>query len=181
MAVLAFGLIISAPLMAAEEKGRPDILNILTARLATAANAEEAEEIAEAMEEVYSESQSPSAEELVSQSRLVILDGDERVALYKLDRALILDQNLVAAYVLRGEVHLSAGRTNAAFADAMEAVERAPDYYAGLALLARTFELRGHSASALATSQQALTYYPLSEELQEQLARHQTQAAGAGL
>ncbi len=181
LAIIILTLGLAAPLMAAEEGGRPDIIDVLTARLAMAGTASEASEIADALGEVYSESASASAEVLVSQSELVIEDGDMPIALYKLDRALILDENLVEAYVLRGDIYLGMNRPEAAFRDAMEAVERAPDYYESLALLARAFEAQGHSASALMTSRQALTYYPLSEELRAQLARHEAQAAGAGL
>ena len=185
MTILAFSLVFSAfgamPSMAAQEETRPDVINILTARLATAATAEEADEIAAALEAVYSESTSASAEALLSQTRLVVADGDATVALYKLERALLLDEGLLEAYVLRGNVYLSMGEIEGAFSDAMEAVQRAPDYHAALGLLARAFELRGQTASALATSRQALVYNPLSEELQAQLERHEAQAAGAGL
>lgn len=179
--ILVFGLAFAAPLLAGEEGARPDIINILTARLATTGDEQEAAEIADALRDVYSTSESASAQVLVSQSELVIEDGDMPIALYKLDRALFLDGDLVEAYVLRGEIHLGMGRIEEGFDDAMTAVELAPDYYESLALLARAFEARGHSASALVTSRRALERYPLSEELRAQLAHHEMQAAGAGL
>mgnify|MGYP000541340304 CR=1 FL=1 len=58
-----------------------------------------------------------------------------------------------------------------------------PGYRERRARMIRTFEAQGRYVSALATTRQALAYYPLSEELQDQLARHEALAAGgaAGL
>jgi tetratricopeptide (TPR) repeat protein len=183
LAIIAFvGFIAALPASAAEEGARPAIVDVLTARLATATSPEEAAEIADALREVYGESQSPSAEVLYTQSEVVVADGDDTSALYKLTRALVLDDQMVAALVLRGDVRLRLGNVDEGYDDAIAAVELAPDYYASLGLLARAFEARGHYASALATTRQALEYYPLSDELQEQLARHRALAAGgAGL
>ena len=179
--LLLAGLIAAVPASAAEEGARPGIIDVLTARLAVAATPEEAAEIAAALREVYGESQSPSAEVLYDQAEVVSAEGDGQSAIYKLTRALVLDEDLVAALVLRGDVRLADGNVDEAFEDAIAAVELAPDYHASLGLLARAFEAQGRSASALATTRQALEYYPLSEELAEQLARHQALARGAGL
>lgn len=182
VASILVSLIIAAlPASAAEERARPEIVDVLTARLATAGSAEEAEEIADALREVYAESESPSAQVLYSHSETVTAEGDDRTALYKLTRALVLDEHMVAALVLRGDVRLRMGETAEAFTDALAAVELAPDYYASLGLLARAFEAQGRYVSALATTREALRYYPLSEELAEQLERHRALAAGAGL
>jgi len=177
------GLIAALPASAAEEGARPAIVDVLTARLATADTAEEAAEVADALREAYGQSPSPSAEVLYAQSEVVAAEGDTENALYKLTRALVLDEDLVGALVLRGDVRLAVGDVNDAFVDALAAVELAPDYYASLGLLARTFEAQGRYVSALATTRQALEYYPLNVDLQEQLARHQALAAGgaAGL
>lgn len=181
--ILLAGVIAALPASAAEEGRRDGIIDVLTARLATAASADEATEIAEALREAYGQSPSPSAEVLYTQSEVVAAEGDTENALYKLTRALVLDDHLVGALVLRGDVRLAMGNVDEAFVDALAAVERAPDYYASLGLLARTFEAQGRYVSALATTRQALEYYPLNEELQEQLTRHQALAAGgaAGL
>jgi len=182
MLVLA-GVIAALPASAAEEGRRPGIVDVLTARLATAATAEDAAETADALREIYGQSPSPSAEVLTAQSQTLTDEGDNDTALYKLTRALVLDDHLVGALVLRGDVRLAGGDVEEAYEDAMNAVRLAPDYYASLGLLARAFEAQGRYASALATTRQALSYYPLSEELQDQLHRHEVLAAGgaAGL
>ncbi len=177
-AMVLLCLSFALPAFAAEEGARPDIINVLTARLAIAGSVEEATELADALREAYGASDSASAQVLTSQAVVVAEEGDNSVALYKLSRALILDEDLVGALVLRGRVHLDVGLLDNAFNDAMNAVERAPDYYAGLGLLALTFEAQGRYVSALATTREALRYYPLNEELTEQLARHQALAAG---
>ncbi len=183
IAAIVVSLVFMTGLAAAVEEGaRPGIADVLTARLATAGSADEAAELAGALREVYAESESPSAEVLYAQSEVVVEEGDRQAALYKLTRALVLDEGLIAALVLRGNVRLNMGDVDAAFEDAIAAVELAPDYYAGLGLLARTFEAQGRYASALATTREAQRYYPLSEDLVEQLARHSTLArGGAGL
>jgi len=179
---LAIGLIAAIPAMAVEEGGRPEIVDVLTARLATASTLNEAIEVADALRAIYAESASPSAELLYAQSEVVVGDEDGDAALHKLTRALVLDDDLVAALVLRGHVRLETGDVEGAFDDAISAVELAPDYYAGLGLLARTFEAQGRYASALATTREALEYYPLSENLAEQLDLHRGLArGGAGL
>ncbi len=169
------------PALAVEEGARPEIVDVLTARLANASNAEDAAEIAGALRDVYSASDSASAEVLYAQAEVVTEEGDTVSALYKLDRTLDIDEDMVAALVLRGTVRLQVGEVDGAFQDAMDAVEAAPDYYAGLGLLANAFEARGYFASALATTREALKYYPLNEELNEQLDRHERMAAGLGL
>ena len=174
-------LIAAFPVYAAEEGARPEIVDVLTARLATAGTPEEAAEVAEALREVYGESESPSAEVLYAQSVTVADERDFDEALYKLTRALVLDEHHVGALVLRGDVRLELGEIDEAFNDAMAALELAPDYHASLGLLARTFEAQGRYASALAATREALRYYPLSDELAQQLERHEALAAGVGL
>ena len=184
---LAFLLIMTWPFyvvgaaMAAEESGAPAVIAVLTARLAQAATPEEASEIAGALNDAYGESASPSAEVLLDQAAVVAGEGDRQSALYKLDRSLLLDANLVAAYVLRAEVRLAEGDVQGSFEDAMAAVERAPTWYAGLSALANAFEARGQYASALATSREAFRFNPQDEELSEQLDRHERLARGVGL
>jgi len=181
IAFLCLSVFLAAPAVQAGEPGaRPEVIDILTAQLAIAESAEEAAEIAEALRAVYGESESASAEVLFSQSRVVVTDNDGQAALYKLTRALVLDEDMVAALVLRGDVRLEDGNVVEAFEDAVSAVELAPDYYASLGLLARTFEAQGYYVSALATTREALLYYPLSEELRDQLARHRALASGLG-
>jgi tetratricopeptide (TPR) repeat protein len=181
--ILLAGVIAALPASAAEEGARPAIVDVLTARLATASSPDEAAEIADALREVYGQSQSPSAEVLYTQSEVIAAEGDTENALYKLTRALLLDDDLVGALVLRGDVRLDVGNVDEAYEDALAAVDLAPDYYASLGLLARAFEAQGRYVSALATTRRALDYYPLSEDLQDQLARHEALAAGgaAGL
>lgn len=178
---LLAALMAAAPASAVEEGARPDIIDVLTARLATADTAEDAAEAAAALRQVYAESESPSAEVLYGQSEVVAAQGDTDSALYKLTRALVLDDGHVAALVLRGDMRLSVGQVDEAFEDALAAVELAPDYYASLGLLARAFEAQGRHASALATTREALNYYPLNEDLNAQLERHRALARGAGL
>ncbi len=168
------------PAFAAEEGATPEIIEILTARLAAAVTTEEALELAEALRQVYGESESATAAVLYTHSVLVFEDEDASSAVYKLSRAIDLDENLVAAYVLRGEIMLSQGGIDGAFNDAMAAAERAPNYYAALGLLGQAFEAQGRNASALIATREALARYPLSEELQIQLRRHEALAAGAG-
>ncbi len=158
----------------------PGIITLLTARLAAATTREEAEELAGALREAYGESASPSAEVLYAHSVLVIDDHDPSNAIYMLSRAIDIDDDLVSAYVLRGETRLAQGQVDAAFNDAMAAAQRAPNYYAALGLLGRTFAAQGRTASALIATRAALARYPLSEELQEQLREHEALAAGAG-
>jgi tetratricopeptide (TPR) repeat protein len=176
---LLIGLVV--PSLAAEENARPDIIDVLTARLALAASADEAIEIEDALRDVYAESSSPSAEVLFAQARVVAAEGDITSALYKLTRGLVMDEGQVAAVVLRGDMHLAAGQIDDAMDDALAAVELAPDYYDSLGLLARTFEAQGYYASAFATTREALRYNPQSAALAEQLERHRTLARGAGL
>lgn len=154
---------------------------MLTLRLADAETAEEAAEFAEALRQAYGESPSPSAEALYAQSMLVVADGDAEAALFKLDRAIELDDELVSAYILRGRIHLSEGEVDEAYDDAMAAAGMAPRYYAALSLLAQTFEARGLTANALITTREALRRYPLNEALQEQMEEFEALAAGAGL
>jgi tetratricopeptide (TPR) repeat protein len=160
-------------------------VDVLTARLATATSADDAAETADALRDVYGQSESPSAEVLYTQSETLVDedDADTDTALYKLTRALVLDDQLVGALVLRGEVRLEDGNVAEAYQDAINAVRLAPDYYASLGLLARAFEAQGRYASALATTRRALSYYPLNEDLQDQLTRHEALAASgaAGL
>jgi tetratricopeptide (TPR) repeat protein len=139
---------------------RPKMLGELYEQLGKAADAEQAAPIAQAIENLWSTTGSPTVDLLMSRAVRFTKDSDLDLALEILDATADLAPEEAEVWYLRAKVHYRQQQYELALADLRRALERDPKHYRALEDLGLVFEALGTKKEALEAYRQALKINP---------------------
>lgn len=139
---------------------RPKMLGELYEQLGKAADAEQAAPIAQAIENLWNTTGSPTVDLLMSRAVRFTKDSDLELALEILDATADLAPDEAEVWYLRAKVHYQQHEYELALADLRRALERDPKHYRALEQLGLVLEALGTKKEALEAYRQALKINP---------------------
>jgi tetratricopeptide (TPR) repeat protein len=144
---------------------RGEMLDALFKHLGKAADAEEAQAISAAIEKVWLQSDSPTAD-LLMQRGLVAMAGKHLpLALTVFDRLLQLQPGWSEAWEKRATTRLLGGDLDGAVADMQQALKLEPRQFSAYAALGLVLHKQGLKKEALAAMRKSLTIDPQQPEI----------------
>lgn len=146
---------------------RGEMLDRLFKHLGTAADAQEAEAISAAIERVWLQSDSATAN-LLMQRGLAAMEGKHLpLALTVFDRLLLLDPSWAEAWEKRATTKLLGGDIDGAVADMRQALKLEPRQFSALAALGLVLHKQGLDKEALASLRKSLTIDPQQPQIKD--------------
>ncbi len=146
---------------------RGEMLDALFKRLGKAADAEEAEAISGAIEKVWLQSDSATAN-LLMQRGLAAMEGKHLpLALTVFDRLLQLQPNWSEAWEKRATTRLLGGDLDGAVTDMHQALKLEPRQFSAFAALGLVLHKQGFKKEALAAMRQSLAIDPQQPQIKE--------------
>ncbi len=149
------------------ETQRRRIVDELFNRLRAASDAEEAHGVAAAIERVWLQSQSDSAELLMQRALISIQSQNYPVALSLFDDVLALEPEWTEAWNQRAMARFLANDWDGAMADIDHALKLEPRHFGALAGMGLILERAGLDERALRVFNRALEIYPLQPDLRK--------------
>jgi len=146
---------------------RAEMLDSLFKNLSKAQDSDEADGIAAAIERVWLQSDSPTAN-LLMQRGVAALGGEHLpLALELFDRVLDLDPNWAEAWAKRATTRLLGGDVDGAIADMRQVVKLEPRQFAALAALGMALHRQGFDKEALSVMRKSLALDPQQPQLKD--------------
>lgn len=139
---------------------RPKMLGELYEQLGKAADAEQAAPIAQAIENLWLTTGSPTVDLLMSRAVRLTKESDLDLALEILDATADLAPEEAEVWYLRAKVHYRQRQYEFARADLKRALERDPNHYRALEDLGLVLEVLGTKTEALEAYRKALAINP---------------------
>lgn len=146
---------------------RAEMLDALFKNLSTARDSDEADGIAAAIDRVWLQSDSATAN-LLMQRGMSALDGQHLpLALEVFDRLLDLEPNWAEAWEKRATTRLLGGDVDGAIADMRQVVKLEPRQFTALAALGLALHRQGFDKEALAVLRKSLALDPQQPQLKD--------------
>jgi tetratricopeptide (TPR) repeat protein len=146
---------------------RGEMLAALFEHLGKAADADEAEGIAAAIQRVWLQSDSPTANLLMRRGVAAMEAQHLPLALTVFDRLLILQPNWAAAWEKRATTRLLGGDLDGAIADMRQVLKLEPRNFSVLAALGLALHRQGLDKEALAVLRKSLALDPQQPQIKE--------------
>lgn len=144
---------------------RQRVLDELFARLRAAADIDEAKGVAAAIERVWLQSRSDTANLLMQRVLVSLKDQNYPIALALLDKIVALEPDWAEAWNQRATTRFLAGDADGAMADIGQVVRLEPRHFGALAGMGMILQRAGFDKRALQMFNMALAIYPLQPEL----------------
>lgn len=144
---------------------RQRVLDELFARLRAAADIDEAKSVAAAIERVWLQSRSDTANLLMQRALVSLKDQNYPIALALLDKIVALEPDWAEAWNQRATTRFLAGDADGAMADIGQVVRLEPRHFGALAGMGMILQRAGFDKRALQMFNMALAIYPLQPEL----------------
>jgi hypothetical protein len=157
---------------------RAQTLDSLFKRLAAANDADEATGIAAAIERVWMESDSDTAELLMTRALAAQQSGHLPLALALFDRLLVLQPGWVEAWSNRATTRFLGDDLDGAMADLEQVLKLEPRHFSALAAMGFIFEKQGFDKRALEAFRKALALNPQQPEIKSIVDKLQIEVEG---
>lgn len=146
---------------------RTETLDALFKHLGKAADAEEAEDVATAINRIWLQSDSATANLLMTRGLAAMQAQHLPLALTVFDRLLVLQPNWAAAWQKRATTRLLGGDVDGAIADMRQVVKLDPRNFATLAALGLALHREGLDKEALSILRKSLALDPQQPEIKD--------------
>jgi len=142
---------------------RSDLLDSLFARLRKVASPAEAQMVERAIWDLWTKSDSPTAELLLTQAVKALGAGEEQASLTILDRLVEIHPNFAEAWNKRATVYFMIGRYDDSLSDINHVLDLEPRHFGALSGLGMIKQQQGDKKAALAAFRDALAVNPQLE------------------
>jgi tetratricopeptide (TPR) repeat protein len=156
-------------------------IDALFIRLAAEPDPEAAERLAEALEIVWLQSGSETADLLMQRASAAMSSGRYQVALALLDKVVVLEPGWVEVWNRRAAVRAELGDVDAAMADIDRVLKLEPRHFRALAAMGTILEKAGFEQRALEIFRRALAIFPSQPLLQDHIERLEIAVEGRGI
>ncbi|WOJ91383.1 hypothetical protein RZS28_09060 [Methylocapsa polymorpha] len=157
---------------------RRRILDDLFRRLQAAADPEEAQGVADAIERVWLQSRSDTAELLMQRALASIQGQHYPLALSLLDKVVALEPDWAEAWNQRATARFLADDSDGAMADIDQVMKLEPRHFGALAGMGLILQRAGLDERALQIFNKALEIYPLQPDLQKTVEKLKLEVEG---
>lgn len=157
---------------------RAELLDELFTRLKAAAAVEEAQGVAGAIQHVWLQSHSDTANLLMGRALTSMKDAHYPLALSLLDKIVVLEPDWAEAWNQRAIARFLADDLDGAMADIEHVLKREPRHFAALAGMGAILEREGFDKEALQILKRSLEIYPLQPELRKAVEKLEVEAEG---
>lgn len=157
---------------------RRRILDELFKRLQAAADPEEAQGVADAIERIWLQSRSDTAELLMQRALASIQGQHYPLALSLLDKVVVLEPDWAEAWNQRATARFLADDSDGAMADIDQVMKLEPRHFGALAGMGLILQRAGLDERALQIFNKALEIYPLQPDLQKTIEKLKLEIEG---
>jgi len=189
-AVLALGLTLASPVIAAEQSGTPvqkgtqthqQKLDQLFNELKRAQNERSAARIASRIAEEWTNSGSASIDLMMGWSKKAMEEQKFDVALDFLDQVVAMRPDYAEGWNRRATVHFMMQNFAKSMADIEQTLELEPRHFGAISGMAQIFKARGNKQMAFEAYQRVLEIYPMMRNAQNEVATLSEELAGESI